>query len=318
MTLRSPSRPVNALTVDVEDWHQAAHRKLLGRSVPASRRVVVNTHLILDLLAEYNVRATFFVVGTVAEQFPELVRRINEEGHEVATHGFVHRLITHMGPEAFDADLRRSIHILEDIIQGPIWGHRAAEFSLNSSSLWALELMAAAGLRYDSSMFPIRHRRYGMPAAPRHPHLIHTSAGTLVEFPLATVRFLGQNLPIAGGGYLRVLPLALTRWGIQALNRQGQAAVMYVHPYEFEEEWLDLPVPNRSGRRWFGLRMRALKRNWGRGQPMQVKFTTLLRSFSFVPLREVMVHGAECQSSDILSTARPTIRSVVSTGSPPP
>jgi polysaccharide deacetylase family protein (PEP-CTERM system associated) len=310
--------PQNSLTVDVEDWPQAAHRKLLGRSVPASRQVVANTHLILDLLAEHNVRATFFVIGTVAEQFPELVRRINEEGHEVATHGFEHRLITHMGPEAFDVDLRRSIHILEDIIQEPIWGHRAAEFSLDGSSLWALELMVAAGLRYDSSMFPIRHPRYGMPAAPRHPHLIHTPAGVLVEFPLATVRFLGQNLPVAGGGYLRVLPLAFIRWGIQALNRQGQVAVMYIHPYEFEEEWLDLPVPTRSARRWLGLRTRALKRNWGRGQPMVAKFKTLLNSFSFAPLREVMVHGAEWQNSDILSTARSAIRSVVSTGSPPP
>jgi polysaccharide deacetylase family protein (PEP-CTERM system associated) len=316
--LRSLPGPVNALTIDVEDWYQLAHRKLLGRSVPASQRVVVNTHLILDLLAEHGVRATFFVLGTVAKQFPELVRRINAEGHEVATHGFAHRRITHVGPQAFEADLRRSIHLLEEIIQEPIWGYRAPEFSLNGSSLWALEIIAAAGLRYDSSVFPIRHPRYGMPVASRHPYLIHTPAGALVEFPLATVRFLGQNLPTAGGGYLRVLPLAFIHWGIRALNREGQMAVMYVHPYEFEEEWLDLPVPTRSLHRWFGLRMRALKRNWGRGQPMQAKFKALLRSFSFAPLREVMVHGAEWQNSDILSTARPAIRPVVSTGSPPP
>lgn len=309
---------MNALTIDVEDWHQLAHYKLLGRSVPASRRVVVNTHLVLDLLAEHNVQATFFVLGIIAEQFPELVQRINKDGHEVATHGLAHRLIPDMGPEAFDADLRRSIHILEEITQEPVWGHRAAEFSLKGSLPWALEIMAAAGLRYDSSVFPIRHPRYGMPAAPRHPYLIPTSAGTLVEFPLATARFLGQNLPAAGGGYLRVLPLAFIRRGIQTLNRQGRIAVVYVHPYEFEEMWLGLPVPTRSARRRFGLRMRALKRNWGRGQPMLVKFKALLRSFSFAPLREIMAHGAEWQDSDILSTARPAIRSVVSTGSPPP
>jgi polysaccharide deacetylase family protein (PEP-CTERM system associated) len=293
VTFRSSPMPVNVLTIDVEDWYQLAHGKLLGHSVPASRRVVVNTHLVLDLLAEHNVRATFFVLGIIAEQFPELVQRINKEGHEVATHGLMHRLITHMGPEAFDADLRRSIHILEDITQEPVWGHRAAEFSLNASSLWAFEVMAAAGLRYDSSVFPIRHPRYGMPAAPRHPYLIHTPVGTLVEFPLATVRFLGQNLPAAGGGYLRVFPLAFIRWGIQSLNRQGQAAVMYIHPYDFEEEWLDLPVPARSARKWLGLRMRALKRNWGRGQPIQAKFEVLLKSSPFAPLREVMAHGAE-------------------------
>lgn len=315
---RPPPMLVNALTIDVEDWLQVAHRKLLGGYVPASRRVVANTHLILDLLAERGVQATFFVVGTVAEQFPDLVRRIKREGHEVATHGLEHRLITRMGPETFDVDLRRSIHILEEITQEPIWGHRAAEFSLNSSSQWALEIMAAAGLRYDSSVFPIRHARHGMPAAPRHPHLIHTPAGALVEFPLATVRFLGQNLPIAGGGYLRVLPLAFIRSGIRAINRQGQVAVMYVHPYEFEDEWLDLPVPTWSARRRLGLRIRALKRNWGRGQPMLAKFKALLNSFSFTPLREVMVHGAEWQNSDILSTAGPAIRSVVSPGSPSP
>lgn len=308
---RSPSMVVNALTIDLEDWHQIACRKLLGWSVPASDRVVINARLILDLLAEHNTRATFFVLGAVAERFPELVRRINEEGHEVATHGYAHRSVADMGPQAFDADLRRSIHILEEIVQEPIWGHRAAEFSLDGASLWALEIMTVAGLRYDSSIFPVRCRRYGMPTAPCHPYLIHTSAGALVEFPLATVRLLGENLPIAGGGYLRVFPLAFIQWAIRTLNRQGQVAVIYVHPYEFEDKWLDLPVVAQSARRWLGLRSRALKRNWGRGLPMQAKFRALLRSFSFIPLREVMVRGAEWQDSGILSTARPAIRPVV-------
>jgi polysaccharide deacetylase family protein (PEP-CTERM system associated) len=314
---RSPSMVVNALTIDLEDWHQIAYRKLLGRSVPASDRVVQNAHVILDLLAEHNTRATFFVVGTVAEQFPGLVCRISEAGHEVATHGLAHRYAIDLGPQAFEADLRRSIDILEEIVQERVWGHRAAEFSLDGSTLWAFKIMAAAGLRYDSSLFPIRHPRYGAPTAPCHPHLIHTPAGDLVEFPLATVRLLGQNLPIAGGGYLRLLPLAFIRWGIQALNRQGQMAVVYIHPYEFEEQWLDVPVATRSARKWFNLRWRALKRNWGRGWPVQAKFKVLLRSFSFAPLREVMVHGAEWQNSGILSTACPAIRPAVSAGSPP-
>jgi polysaccharide deacetylase family protein (PEP-CTERM system associated) len=302
-----PNLLLNVLTIDVEDWDQLAHYKLLGRSVPASKRVLANTHLLLDLLAEYNVRGTFFVLGAVAERFPELVLRIKQEGHEVATHGFAHRRIAQLGPKAFEADLCRSIHILEDIIQERVWGHRAAEFSLSSSTQWALEIMAAAGLRYDSSLFPIHHPRYGISTAPRQPYLIHTPAGTLVEFPLATLRFLGQNIPFAGGGYLRLLPLPFVHWGIQTLNQQRQMVVIYVHPYEFEEAWLDLPVPTVSTRQRLNLRLRAWKRNWGRGRPMQAKFKALLGSFPFVPLREVMIYETKRADSNLFSTARPTI-----------
>jgi polysaccharide deacetylase family protein (PEP-CTERM system associated) len=308
--------PVNAMTIDVEDWHQLAFRKLLGYSIPPSRRVVVYTDLILELLAEQGVRATFFVLGTVAEVFPELVRRISEAGHEVATHGLSHRRINSMEPKVFEAELHRSIQVLEDASQQRVWGHRAAEFSVDGSSLWMFESLVAAGLRYDSSIFPIRHPRYGMPDAVRQPHLIHTPAGTLVEFPLATLRQMGQNLPIAGGGYLRVLPLGFIQRGIQSLNRQGQVAVVYVHPYEFDDEWLDLSVPNLPAHRWLALRMRALKRNWGRGRPMLAKFRTLLGSAAFAPLREVMVHGTEWQSTDVLSAECSTVRPTVSTGCP--
>jgi polysaccharide deacetylase family protein (PEP-CTERM system associated) len=306
---------LNALTVDVEDWHQLASAKLLGRTVPASKRVVANTHRILDVLAEHNVRATFFVLGTVAERFPDLVRRIVREGHEVGTHGYSHRLVSAMTPQAFDAELRHSISILEEIAREPVWGHRAAEFSLNDSTHWALEIMAAAGLRYDSSVFPIRHPRYGMPAAPRHPHLIRTPMGSLVEFPLATAKVLGQNVPVAGGGYLRILPLSMIHWGIRALNREGQPAVIYVHPYEFDQEWLDLAVPYQSTRRWMELRWRALKRNWGRGEPMLVKFKAVLRSFDFAPLREVMAYGTGWDDSDLFREKRPTVRSALPAGS---
>lgn len=279
----------NALTIDVEDWHQLAHQKLLGRTVAASARVLVNTNRILDLLDAHSARATFFVLGIVAEQFPELVQRIACEGHEVATHGFNHQRITRLQPGAFQEDLQRSIQVLEAIIQKPVWGHRAAEFSLNGSSQWALEMMAAAGLRYDSSIFPIRHPRYGIPGAPRHPYLIETSAGPLVEFPLATLQCLGQNLPVAGGGYLRFLPFSLIRRGIQALNRQGHTAVIYLHPYELDDAWLDLQVPGLSPGRWFHLRARAWKRNWNRGRPVERKLVALLRAFSFAPLRELLV-----------------------------
>jgi len=302
----------NSLTIDLEDWYQLASYKLSGCSVPASRQVITNTHWILDTLAEHNTQATFFVLGTIAQQFPELVLRIKQEGHEVGTHGFSHRRVAKLGPETFAAELKRSINILEDIIQEPILGHRAAEFSVNNSTQWALEIMAAAGLRYDSSVFPIRHPRYGIATAPRYPYLINTPAGPLIEFPLATARVLGQNLPVAGGGYLRVLPLKLIRWGIRRLNQAGYMAVMYVHPYEFQEEWLDLPIVTRSVRRQFYLRVRAWKRNWGRGCSMQAKFKKLLGSFSFGPLCEAISYGAGQEDSGILSTKRSTIRPIIS------
>ncbi len=286
-------QPVNALTIDVEDWYQLANRKLLGNMVAASERVVEDTYRLLDLLAEHGTRATFFVVGAVAEQFPAMVRRIAAEGHEVGTHGHEHLQAKRIGREAFAADLRRSVQVLEDIVQQPILGHRAAEFSLDGYSLWALEVMAATGIRYDSSVFPIRHWRYGIRDASRYPYQVHTPAGTLTEFPLATWRVLGQNLPIAGGGYARILPLAPVREGIRELNRAGHPAVLYFHTYDLEDQQLDLPVPETTIGRWARLRLRALVRNWGRGAVTRAKLARLVNSFAFAPLREIWMHVAK-------------------------
>ncbi len=292
----------NALTIDVEDWFQLAYQKLCGQDIPASGRVVDNTRWLLEVLAEYNVRATFFVLGMVARQHPMLVREIASAGHEVATHGFAHRCIHAQTQEAFEADLRRSIWLLEDIVQQPVWGHRAAEFSVGTKTPWVFEALVAAGLRYDSSLFPIRHPRYGVPHAPRLPHIISTPQGPLVEFPPATMRLFRQNIPVAGGGYLRFFPPALIRAGIRQLNRQGQIAVLYVHPYEFDEEWLDLPVPAASLSRRMYLRWRAWKRNWRRGHPMRIRFRQLLREFPFVPLREVLDEYGTGEDTAVFST----------------
>lgn len=286
-------QPVNALTIDVEDWYQLANRKLLGNAVPASEHVVEDTYRVLDLLAGHGTRATFFVVGAVAEQFPAMVCRIAAEGHEVATHGYNHIQAKCIGPRAFAEDLKRSIQVLEDIVQQPIFGHRAAEFSLDGYSLWALEVMAAAGIRYDSSVFPIRYWRYGISNASRYPYQVHTPSGTLTEFPLATWRVLGQNVPVAGGGYARILPLAPVQNGIRELNRAGQPAVLYFHTYDLEDQRLDLPVPEVTILRQARLRLRAVLRNWGHGAATRAKLGKLVQSFPFAPLREVWMYAVK-------------------------
>lgn len=304
-------KPINVLTIDVEDWPQLAHRKLLGNTIPVSSQVTSETHTILDLLAEYQAQATFFILGNVAEKHPDLIRRIAKEGHEVATHGHSHQRLRSMGPELFRSDLCRSIKILEDTVQTPILGHRAAEFSIDGTADWSYETMAAAGLRYDSSIFPIHHPSYGSPKSPRQPYTVQTNSGDLVEFPLATFRMLGQNFPIAGGGYFRLLPRSWIHRGIDSINRSGYLAILYFHPYELGHEWLDVPVQTSSIRRRLMLSARAYKRNYGRGQSMQEKFVALLSSYSFIPLREVLSLESERSSSELLSESRGSVRSTV-------
>lgn len=276
----------NIVTFDVEDWTQLAHRKLLGQEIPVTDRVVDNTHRLLALLEEHQVKATFFVLGAVAEAHPRLVRRIQRAGHEIATHGHRHVLVKQMGPQRFAEDLRRSIQVLEDIVQEPILGHRAAEFSIDERCPWACEILAEAGILYDSSIFPIRGRRYGAPTAPRYPHVIATPSGPLVELPLATARLGKWNVPVAGGGYLRVLPLRFIQWGIRRLNRVGQAATLYFHPYEFDPQRLDLDVPSRSLGHWLSLRYRSWRRNLGRGPAVHRKLAILLAEHTFILARD--------------------------------
>jgi len=230
----------------------------------------------LALFAEGGVRATFFVQGMVAERFPELVKEIVAAGHEVATHGHSHELIFRLGRQAFAAELRHSIEMLEDLSGQRVLGHRAPDFSITKDSLWALEEIAALGLRYDSSIFPIYNPRYGIPDARRFPHF----RNGLIEFPISTVCWAGINLPVAGGGYLRLFPYAVTRWAIRRINAQGQPAMIYLHPYELDTEELRLlgdQVP-------WNLR---LTQGLNRGRT-EAKLRALMRDFELAPVREVL------------------------------
>jgi polysaccharide deacetylase family protein (PEP-CTERM system associated) len=233
---------LNALTIDVEDYFQvnafARHvRQDQWDSYPL--RVEYNTRRILDLLDELDIRGTFFVLGWVAERLPELAPEIHRRGHEVACHGYGHELIYEIGPERFRADIRRSKGLLEDQCGVRVNGYRAPSYSITKQSLWALDILVEEGFLYDSSIFPVLHDTYGIPDAERFPNTLHTSAGSLLEFPLTTLPLkLGwreMRLPIAGGGYLRLLPSAIIRNGIRSVNqREGQPAVLYFHPWEID------------------------------------------------------------------------------------
>ena len=221
---------INALTVDVEDWVQS----VLDPDLPLTERFHANTLRVLELFDIYHVRATFFVLGLVAEKRPDLVRAIHGAGHEVASHGYGHRLVTRQSPAEFRADVDRSKKLLEDILGAAVLGYRAPAFSVVSETLWALDVLVETGYAYDSSIFPVRMRRYGINATPWHPHRRRTPGGAeLIEVPVASVEALGRRWPIGGGGYLRLLPARMVQAGVARLNRRGAPATLYVHPYEF-------------------------------------------------------------------------------------
>lgn len=228
----------NALTIDVEDYFQvAALAEAVSRDDWSSMeyRVEVNTRRLLNLFDLYGIHATFFTLGWVAERSPALVRQIRDAGHEVASHGYSHRLIYTQTPEVFRAETRKSKQILEDILGEPVTGYRAASYSITAQSRWALDILYEEGFTWDSSIFPVHHDRYGMPGTPRWPHRLMTDKGyELAEFPLSTLKLPGYTLPIAGGGYFRLFPYWFSQWGLGSINRQGQPFVFYLHPWEVD------------------------------------------------------------------------------------
>ena len=244
-------RPLLALTVDVEDYFMVSAMEPVVRreawgDYPS--RVAANTDRLLDLFARHGVQATFFVLGWLAERQPELVRRIAAAGHELGSHGWSHRLVYDQGPAEFEAETRRTRELLAALTGQPIHGYRAASYSITARSLWALPILRRAGHRYDSSIFPVHHDRYGIPGAARLPFAIEAAgAEGLYEFPLSTWRAGPLNLPIAGGGYFRIFPYWLTRCGLRSLVGRGEPAIFYVHPWEVDPGQPRLD-PGRLGR----------------------------------------------------------------------
>jgi polysaccharide deacetylase family protein (PEP-CTERM system associated) len=227
----------NALSVDVEDYFQvSAFEQQVSRAqwerLPC--RVERNVDRLLAMLDARGARATFFTLGWVAKRYPQLVRRIADAKHEVASHGFSHRRATDQAPHAFYEDIVAAKRVLEDIVGHAVHGYRAPSFSISGRNLWAFDCIARAGYRYSSSVYPVRHDHYGMPDAPRH---MHRLSNGLIEVPLTTAQVFGVNLPAAGGGYFRLAPYALSRWAILRVNQlERRPAVFYMHPWEIDPE----------------------------------------------------------------------------------
>ena len=262
MSTRQPL--VNALSVDVEDYFQvsAFDRVVSRESWPTfDSRVASNTHRLLDLFDEARVKATFFTLGWIADHHPQLVREIAARGHEVASHGYHHQLVYMLTPQQFREDVRAAKATLEDASGRAVVGFRAPSFSIVASSLWALDILIEEGYRYDTSIFPIHHDRYGIPDAPRFIHTIARDAGTLIEMPASTARIGSMNVPIAGGGYFRLLPYGVTRWGIRRVNLiERHPVVFYMHPWEIDPDHPRIAVQATTHWRHYGGLRRTVAR----------------------------------------------------------
>ncbi len=271
---------MNALTIDLEEWFQGltSTNQQVEQWPAFENRVVPATRRLLALLHDCQVRATFFVLGYVADQHPALIEEICAGGHEIGIHGYYHRFVWQLTPAKFARELARTTQAVERITGQRPAGHRAPYFSINARTLWAFDVLQGEGFAYDSSVFPTRNMLYGFPGAPRFPY--RPAGHDLVEFPLSTVRLGGVNWPIAGGFYLRAWPYALVRWSIGQLNRQGQPAVMYLHPWELDTEQRYREVTPRE----------RITHYHGRRR-LEGKLRRLLADFSFGPLGALLAGG---------------------------
>ena len=262
----------NAMSIDVEDYFQvsafAPHiRREDWDALPC--RVERNVDVILCLLDEADAKATFFTLGWIAERYPQVVRRIVDNGHELASHGYGHQRASDLTPEAFRDDITRAKHILEELGGVAIRGYRAPSFSINRNNWWAVEELENAGYVYSSSIYPVRHDHYGMPDAPRFPHRPNGEAGIL-ELPPTTVPLMGRNWPAAGGGWFRLLPYSMSRWMLNRVNDRDHAPCMfYFHPWE-----LDAGQPRQTG-----LSARTRFRHYVNLQRMPGRLRKLLNDF---------------------------------------
>jgi len=266
----------NYLTIDVEDYFQvAAFEDIINPDAWSSLecRVERNTAAILDILEKHRVRATFFVVGWIAERYPALVREISRHGHEIGCHSYLHRKIYDLTPEEFREDTRRAKNILEDITGKTVLGYRAPSYSITKKSLWALDILEELGFKYDSSIFPIYHDNYGIPDAPRFEYKLPNH--DIMEYPISTTLMLGRKIPVAGGGYFRLFPYWFTKYALAKINmREQKPFVFYLHPWEIDP---DQPRFNHAGQL-------SKFRHYNNLHKTRQRLERLLNDFDFGPL----------------------------------
>ena len=281
----------NAFTIDLEDWY---HPEFVTKFVPAHQRkdqVENAVKPLLQLLDRYNVSATFFVSGQVAERHPELIEKIYNEGHEIASHGYSHKRLHELGKEKFEDDIRKSVNILESVVKEKIIGFRAPSYSINQDTIWALDILENLGYKYDSSVFPLRFRKnslYGVRNAPLYPYSPSKKDITkesedekrkIIEFPLSVVKFAGVKIPVAGGAYLRLFPAWFLRLAIKRINKEKRPAIIYVHPWETYEKTPRIKLPFPHGQITY----------YGIGSSLE-KVENLLRNFRFGTAKAVLFH----------------------------
>jgi polysaccharide deacetylase family protein (PEP-CTERM system associated) len=272
----SPPPTLNAFSIDVEDYFhvEAFAKRISPDDWPSfTPRVEKNIDVILGMLSNHKSRATFFILGWIAELFPLLVRRIADAGHEIGCHGYAHQHIRRQTPEQFRQDIRKSCQYLTDQIQRPIRCYRAPSFSITKTTLWALDVLEEEGFSIDSSIFPVRHDLYGMPDANRFPYWIKN----IFEFPPTTIRLARNNFGVAGGGYLRLLPYTFTRWAIRVINeKENQPVMVYFHPWELDPAQPRIPAP-----------LRSRIRHYTNLSTMKHKVERLLQDFRFSTISDV-------------------------------
>ncbi len=272
---------LNALTVDVEDWFQVANLQDIVNFKDwdtFESRISLTLTQILDLLRDKKTNATFFVLGWIAERFPDLIKQIDDNGHEIATHGYSHRCIYDLNEKEFKEDLKKSIELLGKITGQNILGYRAPNYSITPNTTWAFKTLVQFGIRYDSSIFPIKHNRGGFIAAPRFPFIIDLEQdGKLIEFPLSTLRLFGNNFPVAGGAYLRLYPYWFIRSALKKLNSGGKPIIIYFHPWE-----IDFLQPRLKAN------FSSKFKHYGNLALTEQKLKNLLSDFKFASVSEVI------------------------------
>jgi len=272
----------NAFTVDVEDYFQVeAFSQVIDRATwdKFSCRVEKNTDSILELLDEADVKGTFFVLGWIARRYPNLIRRISDMGHEIASHGMSHQLIYKQDYNVFKQETTESKLLLEDISQQPVNGYRAATYSITNKSLWALDILCELGFKYDSSIFPILHDRYGIRDIRPEPHVLTTEKNNkIVEFPISVYKNRLFNLPISGGGYFRLYPYLFTKYMLKKLNNDKKEFIFYIHPWEIDNEQPRIR----------GIKRSTKFRHYNNIGRCRNRLEKLLRDFKFTTVSEVL------------------------------